>query len=69
MSLKGFHIFFIALAILCTFGFAAWALLMPPQAGVGGGVRGMGILSGVLGVVLVFYGIWFAAVKARKLIV
>ena len=64
MSLKHFHVVFIALAILCSLGFAAWALLVPaPQAGI----RSLGWFSGVLGVGLAIYGVWFLR-KARRII-
>ena len=56
MSLKHFHIVFIFLAVLCTLGFAAWALLLP---GLEMSVRGIGWFSGVLGVGLILYGSWF----------
>ena len=56
MSLKHFHLIFIFLAMVCTFGFAAWALLMP---GVDAGIRGLGGFSAVTGVFLIGYGVWF----------
>lgn len=56
MSLKHFHILFIFLAVLCTLGFSAWALLVPGQESLD---RAIGWFSGVLGVGLVFYGAWF----------
>lgn len=56
MSLKHFHLLFIALAILCTAGFAAWALLLPQTQE---GVRAMGWFSAALGVFLAVYGTWF----------
>jgi hypothetical protein len=64
MSLKHFHIFFIFLAILCTLGFSAWALLTPRLEALD---RGIGWFSGILGVALVFYGIWFW--KKSKLVI
>ena len=56
MSLKHFHIVFIVLAILCTIGFAAWALLMPRLEV---SLRAIGWFSAVLGVGLTIYGGWF----------
>jgi hypothetical protein len=64
MSLKNFHIIFITLAVLCTFGFAAWATLVP---WVDAGIRGLGLFSAVLGVFLMGYGAWFWK-KSRALI-
>lgn len=64
MSLKHFHIIFIALAVLCTLGFAAWAILIP---WVDAGIRGLGVFSAVLGVFLIGYGLWFWN-KAREII-
>ncbi len=66
MSLKFFHIFFIALAIICTFGFAAWTAWAQVD---GLGTRISGICSGVLGVPLTIYGYWFVTKKAKQLIV
>lgn len=61
MTLKGFHLFFIFLSILLAVGCAAWAFL--------NGVEGLfGILSCVVAVGLVVYGIYFIR-KSRKLIV
>ena len=56
MSLKHFHILFIFMAILCTLGFAAWAILIP---NLEMSVRGIGWFSGFLGLELTVYGGWF----------
>jgi len=68
MSLKAFHIFFIAMSILITLGFAAWVL-------VGGGVGEqqsslhlMAVFSGLLGIGLIGYGIHFVR-KSRDIII
>lgn len=56
MSLKAFHIFFIALATLIVAGFGLWAL---GPANTGG--SWMGWLALALAVALPFYGRWFLA--------
>jgi hypothetical protein len=68
MSLKSFHVFFIVLAILCTLGFCAWVFWRP---GVEDSMalRTWGVTSGVIGVGLALYGIWFVVRKSRKIIV
>ena len=61
MSLKGFHIFFIFLSVLLAVGCAVWAFANE--------VAGpFGIVSCVIAVLLVSYGIYFIR-KTRKLIV
>lgn len=64
MSLKHFHVFFIAFAALFSGGFGAWALLgsdLPLS------LRAMGAFSAALAVALAGYGIWFRR-KASKVI-
>ena len=61
MSLKAFHILFILLSILLAMGCAAWAYLNQTAAA-------FGIVSAILAVALVFYGLWFVK-KSRKIIV
>ncbi len=60
MSLKGFHIFFIVIAILLAAGCAAWGFVnsMAPAFGI--------ICSGIAAALLL-YGIFFLK-KTRKLI-
>ena len=65
MSLKGFHILFIVLAILVSFGFAGWVFFL--ASGMSALETVMGILSAALGVVLVPYGVWFV-IKSRRII-
>jgi hypothetical protein len=60
MSLKGFHVFFIIMAILLAAGFAAWSLMNETAVPVGIG-------SAVLAVALLVYGIWFIA-KSKNII-
>ena len=57
MSLKTFHIFFISLASLCSFGFGVWLLLLnDPRSNLD--VIGA-FLSFVVGIGLIIYGILF----------
>ena len=68
MSLKGFHVIFIAVAALCSFGFAGWAFTAPPAVATTI-IRGCGWGSAAVGVLLVVYGIWFVVKKSKQLIV
>ena len=68
MSLKGFHIIFIILAVLCAFGFYAWTRV-EHDAAAAMGVTGMGQGSGVVGILLFLYGLWFVLFKSRSIIV
>jgi hypothetical protein len=68
MSLKSFHIFFIVLAVLCSVGFCVWAFTLG-NAGPASALGLMGIGSGLLGIGLIGYGIWFVVRKARHIIV
>ena len=58
MSLKAFHIVFIALCVVLAFGFGAWEL---KGYLVSGYVEGLivGVLSLAVGVALILYGIRF----------
>ena len=58
MSLKTFHLFFLVIAILFDFGFAAYAFFGPDNE-ITREIRPMGIGSGIFGLVLMAYGIWF----------
>ena len=69
MSLKGFHIVFIILAVLVSLLFAWWSLATSSGQAAGDLVRWTGIFSGILGIALAIYGIWFAKVKRNKIIV
>lgn len=61
MSLKVFHVLFIALATLLALGCAAWAFVNQVAAG-------FGIVSAAVAVCLVVYGIRFLK-KSRDIIV
>lgn len=58
MSLKAFHIFFISISTLCTFGFAAWLLLNDSAT-----LSLLNIIeasaAAICGVALILYGIRF----------
>ena len=58
MSLKAFHIFFIAVSILLAFGFGVWGMVYHLTYGNVWYLL-MGIASFVIGVILIFYGINF----------
>ncbi|MEA3210486.1 MAG: hypothetical protein QOE70_3543 [Chthoniobacter sp.] len=60
MSLKGFHIFFITLSILLAAGCAVWAF-------VNDVARPFGIVSSLVAMALVVYGVSFIR-KTRRLI-
>lgn len=64
MSLKHFHILFIVFAALFSLAFGSWALL---ARDLDGAIRGMGLFSVILGVVLAGYGLWFVK-KAKRVI-
>lgn len=58
MSLRGFHVLFISLAVLCTVGFALWTLFSGADSNTGA-VRIVGMISGFAGLGLGIYGVWF----------
>jgi VIT1/CCC1 family predicted Fe2+/Mn2+ transporter len=65
MSLKYFHIVFIALSVFTTMAFGLWAVLvnsLPP------GFKAMGAVSIALGVLLLIYGIRFLK-KSKSIII
>lgn len=64
MSLKHFHVLFIAFAAIFSLAFGTWALL---ARDLDGSVRGMGAFSVVLGLVLAGYGVWFLK-KSKRVI-
>jgi len=57
LSLKSFHLFFIAISIVLTAGVGVWGLFNHYQV--------LGVLSLLLSVLLVVYGAYFAA-KAQR---
>ena len=58
MSLKAFHLFFIAASVLLALGFGAWSVAFFRASG-DVGYLSMGVLSFVLGGGLVVYGVAF----------
>lgn len=58
MSLKAFHIFFIALSILLSVGLGAWGVQSYLVEGSRGGLA-LGIVFFLTGAVLVVYGVKF----------
>ncbi len=68
MSLKTFHLFFLIIAILFDFGFAAYAFYGPENE-ITREIRPMGIGSGVFGLLLTAYAIWFYRRKAPQIII
>lgn len=70
MSLKSFHIFFLVIAVLFDFSLAAFSWFGPDND-ITHELRssGMGLGSGIFGLILVGYGIWFHKVKAPSIII
>ena len=73
MSLKTFHIFFIAVSIVITLGFPLWVWMRggaEAPAGPAGpaGLGGLAAFSGFIGLGLIVYGIYFIR-KSRSIIV
>jgi hypothetical protein len=58
MSLKAFHVFFVALSVLCALGFGAWSVGDYMRTGHGGTLA-LGVLAFVAAAALLFYGFWF----------
>lgn len=67
MSLKGFHILFITLAVLTCFLFAAWTRVSSGSSVVTPLLEWLGVASALVGVGLVAYGVWFVK-KSRRII-
>jgi len=55
MSLKAFHIVFVAASLLLAFGFGVWSLLEYQDHGNTAGLVG-GLVSGLAGLALIIYG-------------
>ncbi|MDB4438196.1 hypothetical protein N9195_01255 [bacterium] len=67
MSIKGFHLIFIAIAALFCAGFGVWALFLDEQS-MGSGVKVFGGITLVASVVLIVYGFYFRR-KSKDIIV
>ncbi|MFT4637071.1 MAG: hypothetical protein ACI8T1_000379 [Verrucomicrobiales bacterium] len=68
MSLKAFHIFFIAMAILITLGFSVWVFAGGASPDQVANLSTMAAVSGILGLGLIGYGFHFIR-KSRHIIV
>jgi hypothetical protein len=58
MSLKAFHVVFVAVSTLCALGFGAWSVLDYSRTG-SAGTLAMGIGGFIAAGALVWYGFWF----------
>ena len=58
MSLKAFHVFFVALSVLCALGFGAWSIAEYLRTG-SFGVLALGVAGFAAAAALVWYGLWF----------
>ena len=58
MGLKGFHVFFIAVATLTALMFGVWGVWDFSRTGKGGTLT-LGVLGFAAAAALVFYGLWF----------
>lgn len=58
MSLKAFHIFFITVSMMLAFGFGVWGFQQYVEHGTGIYLV-LGIVSSVMGIGLVLYGVTF----------
>jgi hypothetical protein len=67
MSLKGFHIFFLIVAVLFCLGFTAWAYLSTSEIALG--MRTTAAVTGFMGFFLLIYTTWFIRKKASTIIV
>ncbi len=68
MSLKYFHIVFLAFAILFDAGFWMWMHFMPEDASRAGAI-GLKNYAGLLCLGLLAYGAWYLVKKMRTIIV
>lgn len=67
MSIKGFHLIFIAIAALFCAGFGVWALFLDDRSS-GVGTKVFGVLTFVVAMGLVRYGFYFRR-KSKDIIV
>lgn len=67
MSLKNFHIVFLLLAILVTVGFFVWTK-MASDSRITPEIAFSGLGSGILGLILIPYTIWFILIKRKTII-
>jgi len=67
MSIKGFHLIFITIAAIFCAGFGIWALFINDKES-GTGITFAGIVTLIVSVALIFYGIYFRR-KSKDIIV
>lgn len=67
MSLKAFHIIFILFATAFCLGFTAWAFTGAGE--MESEMKIPGIVTAVMGVFVLSYGVWFVKKKASTIIV
>jgi len=65
MSLKGFHVFFIAVCLLLSLGFGVWGLRDFRESGTASSLY-LGLGSFAAAVILGIYGLWFLR-KLKKI--
>jgi hypothetical protein len=58
MSLKAFHVFFVAVSTICALGFGGWSVADYQRTGSSGALV-LGVLGFAAAVALVWYGFWF----------
>jgi hypothetical protein len=68
MSLKHFHIVFLAFAILCDAGFWLWMHFLPEDASRSGAIV-LKPYAGRLCLLLLGYGVWYLVKKMRTIII
>ncbi len=68
MSIKGFHLIFIAFAALFFSGFGAWALFFESAEAAGESIKAFGVVGLVAAVTLLVYGVYFYR-KSKSIIV
>lgn len=66
MSLRGFHILFLFLALACLGGFSVWTI-MEPELALENNAVVIGNLSGSLALGLLVYTLWFVLVKSKTI--
>ncbi len=68
MSLKYFHIVFLAFAILCDAGLWLWIHFFPEDAARAGALA-LKPYVGIVCIALLVYGLWYVVKKMRSIII
>lgn len=68
MSLKHFHLVFLAFALLCDAGLWLWIHFLPEDA-ARAGASALKPYAGLLCLALLGYGVWYLVKKMRTIIV